>query len=205
MSAPLLIPNPERIAATNAWAFLRALTPLIRPPPASAPTGWAGLAAAVAAAPMAARARFDSCAGPGPIARADLLLWADFRPADTVLIAGVPPEPWAAARANIARFEITTKDPLAAAAATAASVLILPAAALETLATPRPQRADLPALRSLILTGGPASPAARARALAWIKADLLLLARAGNRFWGSPLDPVLDVPPPISPLFPPLR
>ena len=42
MPAPLLIPHPERIATTNAWAFLRALTPLARP----APAGWATLAAA---------------------------------------------------------------------------------------------------------------------------------------------------------------
>ncbi len=201
MPTPLLILNPERIATTNAWAFLRALTPLTRP----APVGWAALAAIVAADPAAARARFDALAGPGPAARADLLLWADFRPADAVLVAGTRPDPWAAARADIARFAATEADPLAEAAAFAASVLILPAATLERLAAPRPRRDALPALRSLILTGGPASPAARARALAWIKPDLLLLARAGNRFWGTPLDPVLDAPRAIGPLFPPVR
>ena len=196
MPTPLLIPHPERQATTNAWAFLRALTPLARPAPAS----WAALEAAVAADPEAAQARFAALAGPE--ARADLLLWADFRPADVVLVAGTSAEPWDAARAEIARFATTESDPLAEAAACAASVLILPAAALETLATPRPRREALGVLRSLILIGGPASPAARARALAWIKPDLLLLARAGNRFWGNPLDPVLDAPPPIGPLFP---
>ena len=196
MSAPLSLPHPERVATTNAWAFLRALRPLQRPGPVS----WACLVAAVAADPAAALAQFRALAGPGPDARADLLLWADLRPDDVILLAAVPAAAWQAA--EVAALRSTTEDPLTAAATTGATVLVLPATRLETASFPRPARADLAALRTVILLGGPASPAARARALAWIKPDLLLLGRAGSRFWGNPLDPVLAAPAPIGPLFP---
>ncbi|MEO8715219.1 MAG: hypothetical protein ABI369_09425, partial [Acetobacteraceae bacterium] len=41
-----------------------------------------------------------------------------------------------------------------------------------------------------IALGGPLAPEARTRIYTWLKADVLLLARAGDRMWGSALDPV---------------
>ena len=146
MPAPLFAPNPERIATTNAWAFLRRLAPTAAAS-TDGPAVWAALRAAIAADPPATAAAFATFAGcpaaparlalppdatlilhppaehavtatdrcspppdlPAPLAaaalarvwdpvallaaRAALLLHADLRPDDIVLLAGVPPTP----------------------------------------------------------------------------------------------------------------
>lgn len=138
---------------------------------------------------------------PGLLVRpaAELLLHADLRPDDRVLLAGVPAWPWL-----VALLEGTTLI-LAAAGSTAllamaaeerATVLVAPAGTLASAAFQRPrERPDLSALRSIIATGGPLSPEGRRRIYTWVKPSLMLLARSGDTFWGNPLDPVLARPP----------
>ena len=46
-------------------------------------------------------------------------------------------------------------------------------------------------LRTIVATGGPLSPEGRRRIYTWVKADVMLLARSGDTFWGNPLEPVL--------------
>ncbi|MGA9867494.1 MAG: hypothetical protein WBQ75_13780, partial [Acetobacteraceae bacterium] len=66
------------------------------------------------------------------------------------------------------------------------------------------RRPDLSRLRCVIAVGGPLAPEARVRIYTWLKADLLLLARAGDRMWGSALDPVrARAGPPLSFFRPP--
>jgi len=142
----------------------------------------------------------ESREGEPPTARirqfADLLLHADLRPDDTLLVAG-PARPWDAA--PVAAVTYCAAAPAALLAATAdsgASVLVAPAQALAEAAFQRPhRRPNLGRLRTIIATGGPLSPEGRRRIYTWVKADVLLLARTGDTFWGNPLEPVLARPP----------
>ena len=52
-----------------------------------------------------------------------------------------------------------------------------------------------PTCATIIATGGPLSPEGRRRVYTWVKSDLMLLARTGDTFWGNPLEPVLARPP----------
>ncbi len=245
MPAPLFAPNPERIATTNAWAFLRRLAPTAAAS-TDGPAVWAVLRAAIAADPPATAAAFatfadcpaaparralppaaalvlhpptdhavaatDRCPPPPNLpaalaaalarpwdparllaARAALLLHADLRPDDIVLLAGVPPDAWLPALADGTTLIVATTTParlLPLAAETGATVLAAPAGWIAEAAFPRPDRPQLAALRSVIALGGPMAPAARARVYAWIKPDVMLLAQAGDRWWGNPLSPV---------------
>lgn len=135
---------------------------------------------------------------PGTLIRpmAELLLHADLRPDDRLLVCG-PAWPWLAALLERTTIILATPtDLLATAAAERASVLVAPAQALAEAAFQRPRRRpDLSALRTIIATGGPLSPEGRRRIYTWVKADLMLLARTGDTLWGNPLEPVLAQPP----------
>jgi hypothetical protein len=131
-------------------------------------------------------------------ALAELLLHSDVRPDDRLLIANNPVWPWLAALLEGARVILATTTPthmLAISAEEAATILIAPAQTLTEATFPRPRdRPDLGRLRTIIATGGPLSPEGRRRIYTWLKADLLLLARSGDVFWGNPLEPVLVHP-----------
>jgi hypothetical protein len=199
MSAqPLYVPHPERVATSNAWAFLHWLRATRRIDldgwealiawSASDPAGFCGAVAEFAGLPENSRRSAVR-------AVAEVMLHADLRPDDRVLIAGGPPSPWALARGQGTEI-ILAAPPSAArlfamAARERASVLIADAAALPDAAFQRTgERPDLSRLRCVIALGGPLAPEARLRIYTWLKADLLLLARAGDRMWGSALDPV---------------
>ena len=210
----LFAPGPERLATTNAWAFLHWL----RHTGAAGPHGeadpvprWAALrhfaaaASDVRAAALAAFLRLDP-ADPHLLLLGGLALHADLRPDDRLLLAGAPPgaAPWCAARrlgTEVLLGGTGPGDLLAAAAAAGATVLVAPTSWLAEAAFPRVSRPDLSALRSVVALGGPMAPEARARVYAWIKADVMLLARAGATAWGNPLSPVLRRPPPEPALF----
>lgn len=125
---------------------------------------------------------------------ADLLLHADLRPDDRLLVVG-PAWPWL-----VALLEGTTvilaapTDVLATAAEERATVLVASARTLAEAAFQRPRRADFAGLRTIIATGGPLSQEGRRRIYTWVKSDLMLLARTGDTFWGNPLEPVLARP-----------
>ncbi|MBW4093768.1 MAG: hypothetical protein HIU82_22150 [Proteobacteria bacterium] len=130
-------------------------------------------------------------------ARAALLLHADLRPDDVVLLAGLPPDAWLPALTSGTTLIVSTTTPAALlplAAETGATVLAAPAGWIAAAAFPRPDRLHLAALRSVIALGGPMAPASRARVYAWIKPDVMLLAQAGDRWWGNPLSPVCARP-----------
>ena len=250
MHPPLFAPGPERIATTNAWAFLRRLAPTA-PASMDGPAVWAALRATIAADPPTTAAAFAAFAGcpavparlilppdatlalhpqaeravtaadrriqtsdlPAPLAaaplaaalartwdqahllaaRAALLLHADLRPDDIVLLAGVPANAWLPALTDGTTLIVAATTParlLPLAAETGATVLAAPAGWIAEAAFPRPDRPHLAALRSVIALGGPMAPAARARVYAWVKSDVMLLAQAGDRWWGNPLSPV---------------
>lgn len=131
--------------------------------------------------------------------RVGLLLHLDLRPDDVVLLAGLPAGAWLPALTDGTRLILAGTTParlLPLAAETRATVLAAPAGWIAAAAFPRSHRPDLAALRSLVALGGPMAPAARARVYAWIKPDVMLLARAGDRFWGNPLSPVRARPAP---------
>ncbi|MDQ2805071.1 MAG: hypothetical protein M3Y41_21225 [Pseudomonadota bacterium] len=216
----LFAPDAERIATSNAWAFLHWLR-FVRGRHLS---GWSALTEFAVAEPAefaAAIAAFASllplplpqgegegegegdCAAPltpalSPRKRgwrggllAGLLLHADLRPDDRVLVAGCAARPWVAARLQGTTVILTALPAdalIEAAAAEQASVVVAPASILAEAAFG--QKASLGALRTIIAVGGSLSPQARAEIYARIKVDVLLLARSGNRLWGSPLDPV---------------
>jgi len=129
---------------------------------------------------------------------AELLLFADLRPDDRVLVAGGAAWPWLAAL--ILGTTVILAQPaslLPAVAQEAATVLIAPGAALAGAAFRRAgTRPDLGALGTIIATGGPLSPPERARIYTWIKSDLMLLARSGDTVWGNPMEPVSSRPKP---------
>jgi len=125
---------------------------------------------------------------------ADLLLHADIRPDDRVLVVGAAAWPWLAALlegATVMLASATAHTLLAIAGEEAASVLVAPAALIAEAAFQRARhRPNLAGLRSVIATGGPLSPEGRVRVYTWLKSDLMLLARSGDTFWGNPLEPV---------------
>jgi len=127
---------------------------------------------------------------------ADLLLHADLRPGDRLLVVG-PAWPWLASLLEgTAVILAAPTDLLATAAEERASVLVSPAQILAESAFRRPgRRPDLEHLRTIIPTGGPLSPEGRRRIYTWVKSDLMLLARTGDTLWGNPLEPVLVRPP----------
>ena len=214
----LFAPGPERLATTNAWAFLHWLRHTGRAPPPADPDAapsWEALRGFLAAAPdggAAALAAFLRCdpADPDLFPLAALALHADLRPDDRLLLAGVAPAapPWPLARrlgTTLLHADTPARALLATAAAERATVLAAPAAWLAEAAFPHKARPDLAALRTLFALGGPMAPEARARVQAWIKADAMLLADAGGTIWGNPLSPVLRRPPPEPALFGPRR
>jgi hypothetical protein len=129
---------------------------------------------------------------------ADLLLHADLRPDDRLLVVGSAPWPWLAAVLEGTSVILAAATPatlLATAAHDAATVLVAPAQTLAEAAFQRARnRPNLGALRTIVATGGPLSPEARTRIYTWIKSDLMLLARTGDTFWGNPLEPVYARP-----------
>jgi hypothetical protein len=138
---------------------------------------------------------------------ADLLLHADLRPDDRVIIAGSAAWPWLAALLEGTTVILAAATPatlLATAAEEVATVLVAPARALAEAAFQRARRRpDLANLRTIIATGGPLSPEGRTRIYTWIKSDLMLLARTGDTLWGNPLEPVYARPAATPGLFTP--
>ena len=215
MAEILYAPHRERVVTTNAWAFLHWL----RMARGIDLRDWAALQRWSAASPGAFGAAMRAFArlpdepialpptpGAWPPDRlirplADVLLHADLRRDDRLLIVG-PGWPWVAARLEGTAVILTdTTEILAAAAAERASVLVAPANALGEVAFRRPgNRPDLACLRTIVAAGGPLSPEARRRIYTWVKADLMLLARRADTYWGNPLEPVLARPP-ASPAF----
>jgi hypothetical protein len=128
---------------------------------------------------------------------AELLLHADLRPDDRLLVVGAA-WPWLAALLEGTTVILAAASPgalLATAAEEHATVLVAPAQALAEAAFQRARRRpNLTQLRTIIATGGPLSPEGRRRVYTWIKSDVLLLARTGDTFWGNPLEPVLVQP-----------
>jgi hypothetical protein len=123
---------------------------------------------------------------------AELLLHADLRPDDRLLVLG-PAWPWLVALMEGCTVILATGagSLLAVAAEECATVLVAPAQALAEAAFQRPRnRPNLASLRSIIATGGPLSPEGRRRIYTWVKSDVMLLARTGDTVWGNPLEPV---------------
>lgn len=129
---------------------------------------------------------------------ADLLLHADLRPDDRLLVVGSAAWPWIAALLEGTTVILAAAAPttlLATAANEGATVLVAPAQTLAEAAFQRVRRRPhLAELRTIIATGGPLSPEGRTRIYTWIKSDLMLLARTGDTFWGNPLEPVYARP-----------
>jgi hypothetical protein len=138
---------------------------------------------------------------------ADLLLHADLRPDDRLLVVGSASWPWLAALLEGTTVILAGATPatlLTTAAEEAATVLVAPAQALAEAAFQRARRRpDLANLRTIIATGGPLSPEGRTRIYTWIKSDLMLLARTGDTLWGNPLEPVYARPAATPGLFTP--
>jgi hypothetical protein len=122
---------------------------------------------------------------------AELLLHADLRLDDRLLVVGSAPWPWIVALLEGTTVILAAATPatlLATAAEERATVLVAPAQALAEAAFQRARRRpNLASLRTIIATGGPLSPQGRTRIYTWIKSDLMLLARTGDTFWGNPL------------------
>ena len=128
---------------------------------------------------------------------ADTLLHADVRPDDRLLVSGAA-WPWRAAELLGAAVNIApaAADLLTTAATERATIVVAAATTLAEAAFRRPsRRPDLSGLRTIVATGGPLSPEGRRRIYTWVKADVMLLARTGDTFWGNPLEPVLAQPP----------
>ena len=195
----LFAPHPERLATTNAWAFLHSLRTDI----GIDLTDWSALLEWASARPQEARKAVRAFAGrpdlPNPAVAhlADLLLFLDVRRDDILLVADAQPWPWQAAEGSGTTLIRHTDGPATAlehAASSRATVLAVPAPWLDTGSFQRRQRLDLRALRTIVTLGGPLSAEAAGRIYAWVKSDVVLLARAGDRVWGDPLGPVLAKP-----------
>jgi len=132
----------------------------------------------------------------GPLAV--LLLHADLRPDDRLLVACAPVWPWLAAL--LAGTTVILADPppdtvLAVTAEEHATVLVTPAAVLErAISVCRHDRRPYANVRSIIATGGPPPPETVSRISAVVGPDLMVLARSDDTLWGSPLDPVFASP-----------
>ncbi|MBV9118170.1 MAG: hypothetical protein JOY63_12490 [Acetobacteraceae bacterium] len=228
MTARILhAPHPEQVATSNAWAFLQ----WVRATGRGDVEGWEGLIAWSAADPAGfsdALAEFAGLPlhslsaprggeGRGEVGEprraleaarqhAEVLLHADLRPDDRVLVAAGPPWPWLLARRYHTQVVLASSPPLLSRAAEEqASVLVADAGTLSDAAFQRAgRRPDLSRLRCVVALGGPLALEARARVYTWLKSDVLLLARAGDRLWGSPLDPVPSRPGPPLSFFRPL-
>ena len=126
---------------------------------------------------------------------AELLLHTDVRPDDRLLVNGAA-WPWLAALLEGATIILDeARDLLGSAEEERASVLVAPAHLIAGAAHMRPgRRHELPELRTIVATGGPLSPEGRRRIYTWVKADVMLLARSGDKFWGNPMEPVLARP-----------
>ena len=183
MPEVLYAPSREQVITTNAWAFLHWL----RTTRALDLPDWAGLQAWSVKQPLAFQEAMETfghaCETPSALAgggwgEADILLFADLRPGDKLLV-----------------ISSGTADPFGQAAEASASVLVAPALLIADAAFRRPHRHALAELRIIIATGGPMSPEARRRIYAWGKSGVMLLARSGDTYWGNPLEPVLGRPP----------
>jgi len=176
MAEVLYVPHRERVVATNAWAFLHWLraTRGVDLPHWAALQRWSVRDSSAFTAAIVEFAGGEKERG----ALAGRLLFADLRPDDRLCEQG-PDCP----------------DPLSRAAEDRATVLVAPAQTLTNAAFQRPVRPNLARLRTIIATGGPMSPEARRRVYTWVKADVMLLASAGDTYWGNPLEPVLAQPP----------
>ena len=142
-----MAPPGEQQICTNAWAFRHwaAATGRASLPddPAIArwqrtdPAAWAEAVCAFAGPAFAT-------SGTDPQALARVLLDADLRPDDRVIVAGTEPDPWVLARAQgtaVTLWTGTASEPLSAAVAAArATVVIAPAALLRTLRLPASMR-----------------------------------------------------------------
>jgi hypothetical protein len=129
----------------------------------------------------------------GPLA--ELLLHTDVRPDDRLLVSGAP-WPWLAALLEGTTVILASPSHLLdIAEEERATILVVPADILANTAFPHPgRRPELPALRAIVATGGPLSQQGRRRVYIWVKADVMLLARSGDAFWGNPMEPVLAQP-----------
>ncbi len=193
----LFTPSTELVVTSNAWAFLHWL----RTTRGTDLADWAALqrfSVEQREACGAAVREFARLPAAPVLPMAELLLHTDVRPDDRLLVAGGAHQPWLLARHLGAKVTIADASPatlLATTAETSASILVASAQSLAEAAFQRPrQRPNLAALRIIIATGGPLSPEARRRVYTWIKADMQLLARTGDTFWGNPLEPVYDRP-----------
>jgi hypothetical protein len=221
MAEILYSPGRERVLATNAWAFLHWLRttrgvdlldwPALQRWSAASPAGFATAIAAFAQLPdqpiLLARRDGGSVPHHPALNRpwppsllnrplADVLLHADLRPDDRLLVVG-PAWPWLSALLEGCAVTLSaSNDVLSATAEARAMVLVAPATILgEAAFQRRGSRPNLANLRAIVATGGPLSPEARRRVYTWIKSDVILLARTGDTYWGNPLEPVLARPP----------
>jgi hypothetical protein len=169
-------------------------------PPLLVGRGWGEGVAKTSPLPVALTAPLTRLWPPALLIRplADLLLHADIRPDDRLLVVGSATWPWLAALLEGTTVILAAATPatlLATAADEAATVLVAPAQTLAEAAFQRARhRPNLARLRTIIATGGPLSPEGRTRIYTWIKSDLMLLGRTGDTFWGNPLEPVLARP-----------
>jgi hypothetical protein len=191
-----------RRADGSRLAFSRDL--LCHPPLDSLPPAGDG-GGATRVVPADVAAPLDRLWPPALLVRplAELLLHADVRPDDRLLVVGAA-WPWLASLlegTTVILAAPAAATLLATAAEERATVLVAPAQALAEAAFQRARRRPhLADLRMIVASGGPLSPEGRRRVYTWIKSDLLLLARTGDTFWGNPLEPVL-VQPPATPAF----
>jgi len=194
-SAILFTPSAERLATTNAWAFLHWLRMVQGVDLAD----WQALLEWANEQPGAARRAIRGFVGKEELAEAvlpqlaELLLFLDVRPDDMLLVADAQETPWGAVAHTGARMERFTGAPavaLEAAAEAGASILAVPAPWLDTGSFQRRQRLDLRNLRTILTLGGPLSVEAAGRIYAWVKPNVMLLGRAGDRVWGDPIGPV---------------
>jgi len=195
----LFSPTQEKLVTTNAWAFLHALRTVRGIDLAD----WAALLEWAAAEPVAAIQAVRELfrlpdVAPAIIPHlADLLLFLDLRPDDVVFVADDQPWPWQAislAGATLRRHAGKPAGVLEAAAEAGASIIAVPAPWLDVGSFQRRQRLDLRALRGILTLGGPLSAEAAGRIYAWVKPDIFLRGRAGDRVWGDPLGPVRAKP-----------
>ncbi len=195
----LFTPSAERRLTTNAVAFLHAL----RATEGVDLADWPALLEWAAANPGPTRKAIRAFTRQPDrptleIAHlADLLLFLDIRPADILLVADAQPWPWQAASevgATLFRTIGPATTILEQAANHYATILAVPAPWLDNFSYQRRHRLNLSTLRTIITLGAPLSAEAAGRIYTWVKSDIMLLARAGDRVWGDPLSPVTTKP-----------